>query len=43
MGSQIFGISGISQVLVSKDFKIGRLAVKKWFLLLFQYLTVGSN
>ena len=37
MGSHIFGISGITirKVLVSRDLKIGRFAVKKRFLLLF--------
>ena len=35
MGSQIFGDFWNKKILVSKDLKIGRFAVKKWFLLLF--------
>ena len=36
MGSQIFGIFGISRkILVSMDLKIGIFAAEKWFLLLF--------
>ena len=31
------------KILVSKDLNIGRFAVKKWFVLLFQNLTVGSH
>ena len=46
MGSHIFGISGIrisKSVVVSRDLDIGRFAVKKWFVLLSQNLTVDSN
>ena len=36
MGSHIFGISGIRKFsVVSKDLKVGRFAVTKWFVLLF--------
>ena len=35
MGSQIFGIYGMKKILVSRDLKIGRLAVEKWLVLLF--------
>ena len=31
------------KILVSRDFNIGRFAVKKWFVLLFQNLTVCSH
>ena len=35
MWSQVFGIFVDKKILVSRDLKIGRLAVEKWFLLLF--------
>ena len=35
MGSQIFEIFWDKKILVSRDLKIGRFAVEKWFLLLF--------
>ena len=35
MGSQIFGNFWDKKILVSRDLKIGRFAVEKWFLLLF--------
>ena len=35
MGSHIFGDFWDKKILVSRDLKIGRSAVKKWLVLLF--------
>ena len=35
MGSQIFGIFWDKKILLSRDLKIGKFEVKKWFVLLY--------